>query len=61
MKSNDEIMRLLNEAYVFIAMHHKAHAPWRIELENWQARVELKTGWEAVNEIKKFRTNGDLS
>jgi hypothetical protein len=42
---NGEILGLLEEAYVFIAVGHKRHRPWRAALDKWQAKVEKVTGW----------------
>lgn len=53
----DEMERLLEEIYVFIAMKHKACDPWRIALDEWQSKVEDLTGWDAYQTIEKFRKN----
>lgn len=54
------LLALLNEAYVFISLRHKAHNPWRNALDDWQSRVESKTGWNSFEEIEKFRANAEL-
>ena len=51
------LLDLLNEAYVFIAMRHKACNPWRVALDDWQARVEKQTGWSSFDQIEKFNQN----
>lgn len=52
---SDAIIKLLNEAYVFIGMPHKELHPWRIALDDWKKRVEGKTGWNHFQEAKKFK------
>lgn len=52
-----ELVTLLNEAYVFLGMPHKALNPWRIKLDEWQAKVEQKTGWNHFAEVNKFQQN----
>lgn len=56
-----DLLALLNEAYVFIAMRHRACDPWRKALDDWQARVEEHTGWSAFDQIKKSRANTKIS
>ena len=56
----DRLVRLLNEAYVFLGMPHKALHPWRIALDEWQAKVEQETGWNHFTEVKKFEQNADV-
>jgi hypothetical protein len=53
----DEIDRdmLLNEMYVFVAMKHRACDPWRETLNEWQAKVESLTGWDAYTEIENHK------
>ena len=51
------LVLLLNEAYVFIGMPHKALHPWRIALDEWQAKVEQETGWNHFAEFRKFEQN----
>ena len=51
---NEELIRLLNEAYVFIAMKHRACDPWRESLDAWQGKVESITNWNAYEEIEKY-------
>jgi hypothetical protein len=53
----DRLVQLLNEAYVFIGMPHKALQPWRIALDEWQAKVEQETGWNHFAEVRKFEQN----
>jgi len=53
----DRLVLLLNEAYIFIGMPHKALHPWRIALDEWQAKVEQETGWNHFAEVKKFEQN----
>jgi hypothetical protein len=53
----DRLVRLLNEAYVFIGMPHKALQPWRMALNEWQAKVEQETGWNHFAEFRKFEQN----
>jgi hypothetical protein len=53
----DQLVRLLNEAYIFIGMPHKALQPWKIALDEWQAKVEQKTGWNHFDEVRKFEQN----
>jgi hypothetical protein len=53
----DRLVLLLNEAYVFIGMPHKALHPWRIALDEWQAKVEQETGWNHFAEFRKFEQN----
>jgi hypothetical protein len=53
----DRLVLLLNEAYVFLGMPHKALHPWRIALDEWQAKVEQETGWNHFAEVKKFEQN----
>ena len=53
----DRLVQLLNEAYVFLGMPHKALSPWRIALDEWQAKVEQETGWNHFAEVKKFEQN----
>ena len=55
-----ELVTLLNEAYVFLGMPHKALNPWRIALDQWQAKVEQKTGWNHFAEVKKFQQNASV-
>ena len=54
MKTLGEALDLLKEAYVFIAMKHRACDPWRNALDDWQSRVEVFTDWKAFEEIKNF-------
>ena len=54
---SDRLLALLNEAYIFIAMKHRACDPWRNALDNWQERVEKQTGWSAFDQIEKSRAN----
>jgi len=56
----DRLARLLNEAYVFLGMPHKALHPWRIALDEWQAKVEQETGWNHFTEVKKFEHNVNM-
>ena len=53
----DRLVLLLNEAYVFLGMPHKALHPWRIALDEWQAKVEKETGWNHFAEVRKFEQN----
>ena len=53
----DRLVLLLNEAYVFIGMPHKALQPWRIALDEWQSKVEQETGWNHFEEVQKFEQN----
>lgn len=53
----DRLVLLLNEAYVFLGMHHKALHPWRSALDEWQAKIEQETGWNHFAEVKKFEQN----
>lgn len=53
----DRLVLLLNEAYVFLGMPNKALHPWRIALDEWQAKVERETGWNHFAEVKKFEQN----
>jgi hypothetical protein len=53
---NGEMLGLLKEMYVFIAMNHRCHRPWRLALGEWQKKVEKATGWTLRN-IKKEATN----
>jgi hypothetical protein len=53
----DRLVLLLNEAYVFIGMRHKALQPWRIALNEWEAKVEQETGWNHFAEFRKFEQN----
>ena len=53
----DALLALLNEAYIFIAMKHRACDPWRNALDEWQERVEKQTGWSAFDQIEKSRAN----
>jgi len=52
-----DLLALLNEAYVFIAMKHRACDPWRKALDDWQDRVEKQTGWRAFDQIENSRAN----
>jgi hypothetical protein len=56
----DRLVLLLNEAYVFLGIRHKALHPWRIALDEWQAKVEQETGWSHFAEVKKFEHNVDV-
>ena len=53
----DRLFLLLNEVYLFLGMRHKALNPWRIALDEWQAKVEQETGWSHLSEVKKFEQN----
>ena len=55
----DRLVLLLNEAYVFLGMPHKALHPWRVALDEWQAKVEQETGWNHFAEVKKFEQNAN--
>lgn len=57
----DRLVRLLNEAYVFLGMPHKALHPWRIALDEWQVKVEQETGWNHFAEVKKFEQNTKIT
>ncbi len=56
----DRLVKILNEAYVFLGMPHKALHPWRIALDEWQAKVEKETGWNHFDEVNKFEQNVDV-
>lgn len=57
--AQERLVLLLNEAYVFLGMPHKALHPWRIALDEWQAKVEQETGWSHFDEVKKFEQNAE--
>jgi hypothetical protein len=59
--NNDELIGLLKEAYVFIAMKHKAFDPWRVSLDTWQEKVESITNWNAYEEIEKYNESLKLN
>lgn len=52
----ERVKELLRESYVFITFPHKAHAPWRNALNEWQLRVEAETGWNACQEIENYKS-----
>ena len=54
----DTLSDLLHEAYVFLGMRHKELSPWRIALDEWQAKVESKTGWTHFAKVEKFENTG---
>lgn len=56
-KTIADLAELLNEAYVFMGMPHKALNPWRVALDDWQKRVEEETGWRHFDEVQKFEQN----
>jgi len=56
-KDNLIEVELIREMYVFVAMQHRATSPWRKSLSEWQKKVEKKMGWNAHEEISKFRKN----
>ena len=51
------LVLLLNEAYVFLGMPHKSLNPWRVALDEWQAKVEKETGWNHFDEVQKYEQN----
>jgi hypothetical protein len=53
----DRLVLLLNEAYFFLGMRHKALHPWRVALDEWQVKVENETGWNHFAEVRKFERN----
>lgn len=53
----DRVTALLNDAYVFLGMPHKALHPWSIALSEWKAKVEKETGWNHFAEAAKFQHN----
>jgi len=55
--NHDQLVLLLNEAYVFLGMPHKALNPWRLALDEWQAKVERETGWDHFAEVQKSKKN----
>jgi hypothetical protein len=51
---NGEMLDLLEEMWVFVAMNYRCHRPWRLALDEWQKKVEKATGWTPAN-IKTYR------
>ncbi len=49
------MLKLLNEAYVFIGMRHKALAPWQNASDVWLQKVEELTGWNHFEQVELFR------
>lgn len=52
---NEEILKTLNEAYVFICSQSRYLSPWRKDLKRWQKEVENLTGWDSFEEIEKYK------
>lgn len=53
--SEETLLELLNEAYVFMGMPHKSLNPWREALDDWKNRVEELTKWNHFEEVEKHR------
>lgn len=54
-RERNELKALLEEAYVFFAMQHKACRPWSIAHNRWLDQVESITGWKPFDKIEDYR------
>jgi len=54
-----ELKALLEDAYVFFAMKHKACRPWGEAHDQWLDKVEAITKWKPFDQIEKHRKKNE--